>query len=863
MGNYAKCITSLARAAGRQLSDEEVAAVFERIHKAALDIKAGRTPAEMSAKTQADLGIAGQQAGEVQGVIERAATEAANELVHDAIRAQKNANLQMAKLGARLADFQTMKAAGISNLEAVKNTIARDYSGQFSIESLEQRVAGQKAYYESKLLPTWDALGNDFLGAFQDRAKLLDLVRELRGEDTGNALAKQGAKIFHDVAEEARVAFNAAGGDVGKLDDWGMPQHHSQVKVAAAGRDVWIDTILPMLDRNRYVDDLGQHFTDGQLREFLEHAWDTIATDGLANMVPGKPAGHGARANAHKEHRQIHFKDAQSVIDYWNAFGERTAIEILHGHVDTMARDIAFLEHFGPNPNLTYQTLRDTALKEAAIAEPTKLEEFRGAVVKLDNLYEYASGRMKPSANLTMSGLADGIAHLNVAGKLGGAMLASLFGDKVTMEAVSHMNNMPVLQRWRTELILFNPANAEDRRLIQTQGLMLDGIRSGLQRFYEGLGKSSVTGKIANAVMKITGMNAVNEVRKGGFGLNMFAAIGKELRSGREFAQLSESDGRALRNFGITETDWKTWQLAKPQTWRGVDDMLFPDAIARITDDELKAAHILGPAETPEAAHAARRDAIVKLLGVVNTESEFAIVYPGWRERASFYGSVQRGTVPGEIWRSVLQFKAFPWAFLQRGMDLVANQETPGSKAAMVAYLVGATTIAGAMILQTREVLSGKDPRAMADENWFKFWGAAFLQGGALGIYGDFLYSVNQTRYGSGPLEALAGPTMGPLLELGIVQPLTAAKHAMEGKPTHLAAQTVQDLKGFIPGSNIWYTKAALDHLIWQNVLESLSPGYLATIRQRTQREYGQAWWWEPGEVAPERAPDVSKAIAR
>jgi len=151
----------------------------------------------------------------------------------------------------------------------------------------------------------------------------------------------------------------------------------------------------------------------------------------------------------------------------------------------------------------------------------------------------------------------------------------------------------------------------------------------------------------------------------------------------------------------------------------------------------------------------------------------------------------------------------------------------------------------------------------MADENWWKFWGAAFLQGGALGIYGDFLYSVNQTRYGSGPLEALAGPTMGPILEFGIVQPLTAAKKSLEGKDTHLAAQMVQDIKGFVPGSNVWYTKAALDHLIWQNVLESLSPGYLATMRERTQREYGQDWWWRPGETAPERAPDLNKAIAR
>lgn len=48
----------------------------------------------------------------------------------------------------------------------------------------------------------------------------------------------------------------------------------------------------------------------------------------------------------------------------------------------------------------------------------------------------------------------------------------------------------------------------------------------------------------------------------------------------------------------------------------------------------------------------------------------------------------------------------------------------------------------------------------------WKFWPAAFLQGGALGIYGDFMYGASNTRYGSGPVEVLAGPTIGPLLEM-------------------------------------------------------------------------------------------------
>jgi hypothetical protein len=322
---------------------------------------------------------------------------------------------------------------------------------------------------------------------------------------------------------------------------------------------------------------------------------------------------------------------------------------------------------------------------------------------------------------------------------------------------------------------------------------------------------------------------------------------------------------RALRQYGITAADWNVWKLAQLQDVGFGTRALTPEMIGRITDDQLRQANAIGQAEGPEVADRTRRDAIVKLLGVINTETEFAVITPGWKERSAFYGDLQRGTIKGELVRSMLQFKSFPWAAFQRAMDAVANQDGPASKAVMTAFLIASTTLAGAMIIQVREMLAGKDPRPMLPEKGydkFKFWGAAFLQGGALGIYGDFLSSVNQSRYGTGPLEVMAGPTIGPLLSLGLVQPMNAAAKTIEGKETHLAAQTIAQLKGFVPGNNLWYTKAATEHLVWQRVMESLSPGYLSKIRERTMKEYGQDWWWRPGDTMPERGPNLEKAIA-
>lgn len=876
MAGYKDCIARLIQAAGRPLSDAEVSAIFERIHKAALDIKAGRIEGEnvklgggkLKAVT-ADIKAAG---GEPNILLQEAAQYAAAELEREAALVEKQAALQLVRLGSRQSDVEQVRAGGVSPIEAPGKTLARDYSGQSNVKSLEQQVAGYRAEFVRKLDATWKALGNDFLGFFQDPVKLTGLVRELRGEDSGNPLAKKGAKAFHEVAEEARQVFNANGGDVGRLDDWGMPQHHSQDKVSGAGgfgksprqaEAAWIEKVMPLLDRTKYKDEAGMPFTDDRMREFLQHAWLTIATNGHANIEPGKQAGSGKIANRHAESRQIHFKDAESTIAYWREFGERTPVEILLSHIETMARDVAFIEHYGPNPDTTWRTLQADALKRASITDPANTARFEGEQAKLNTLYNYAAGRTLPTYRRWLKNTAQTIANLNVGGKLAGAAVASFYGDKPMMEAVSHMNNLPALQRWRTEMSLLNPANPTDRNLIQTQGLMLDSVRSGLQRFAEDIGSSSLTGRIANAVMRVSGMNAINEIRKGSFGLSLMSSIGNQIQKGAEFNGLPFNDVRALRNYGITKADWDTWKLAKLESIASAPHVLTPEGISQITDDQLKAANVIGQADGPEAAATTRRNAIVKLLGAVNTESEFAIVTPGWRERASFYGKLQRGSVDGEIIRSILQFKAFPWAFLQRGMDAVANQEGPAAKTAMVAYLLTTTTLAGAMLIETRDMLAGKDPRGTMDRNWAKFWGAALINGGALGIYGDFLYGINETRYGSGWAEAMSGPTLGPLLELGIILPTNAIKARAEGKPTHLGAQMVTRAKAFIPGNNLWYTKAATDHLVWQKVMEGLSPGYLENMREKVKKDYNQDWWWKPGTAAPERIPALEKMTAR
>ena len=861
--SYADCIRSITQAAGRDLSDKEVAAIYERVHKAALDIKAGRASAADIYAGKKVQAMAPQSADDL---VRAAAERAAADLIHEAQVRERQALLQVVKSAGVLNVYESLRDAGLSPMDAVRAVVFRDFGGRANIQSLEQRVEGIATTALKDLHDTWDALGRDWLGFFQDRNKLLNLVRELLSEDSGDPVAKKGAAAYHKKAEELRLWFNSEGGDIGHLDDWGMPRHHSQQRIALAGKDAFVNYLTPILERTRaqgkyYLDDLGIPWTNERLREFVGAAYDNIASNGILNRKPGETVGRGKIANRHSESRQIHFPDAESQIAYWERFGDKAPVEILHDHIRTMARDIAMLEIMGPNDLVTFRTLLDTAAQDTVKADQTKTEAVRAEMRRLERYYNYSTGRVNATTRPTFSAVVSGIMNLARAGMLGGAAQASFFGDRAMLQAVAHLDNIPQYQAWRAQIGLLNPLAGADRRALQRNGLMLDAVSSGLTRFYDGIAGGSsferVTGKLANAVLRASGMTAINEIPKAAFGALLFDSIGREIKSGKSFAALAESDVRTLRSFGVTEADWKVWQLAKlDDIGHGAEHALLPENIEAIPDDALRNAGIEKPTK-------ARRDAVVKLLGAVNTESEFAIVTPGWLERAQMYSAMQRGTVIGEIGMTALQFKSFPFTMFKRFFDATMNKDGWGGRAAMAMSLATAMTLAGAMLIETRQVMSGKDPREAFGDDWMKFWGSAFIQGGSLGIYGDFLYGITNTRHGSGWAETLSGPIVGPLLEMSLIQPAKAIKRSIEGKETHLMAETARDLKQFFPGANFWPAKAALDNMLWANVFEALSPGYIADMRSRTMREYGQDSWWRPGELTPDRAPDFGAAIQR
>ncbi len=838
-----ECAQAIAKALGREMTEKELAAVESGISKSIRQLGA-QDPQAVLAMSAEDRFKRGAQ------------------MAAEAVQAEARLKVKRAALSIKAADrIQRFALTKPDLYTALDSLLAFKSDGKAGVQSIESQHRAIRDQALGKMLEVFDAAQGKAWGLFSNIEGVRAIVKELHGQDSGNPQAKAAAKSFAEVSESLRTRFNSSGGKIGMLEDWGMPHSHSQRAIAKAGAEKWIADVMPLLKRDRYTNDDGSRMNDTDLQAFLGNAYLTIATDGASKIQPGQAHGSGMRANSGSESRQIHFADGDAYLKYQQAYGDKDLLGVLVGHVDRAARDIALLETLGPNPQHLMTALLDQGQKDMSSKNPLLTDKIEGKRKKLEALYKDASGMRDSAPSQALAEGFDTYRSLNVASKLGGAVLTSIT-DQGVLSLTAHMNKMPIAKALANEMRMLNPLDAGDRRAAQRAGLGINQMLGTLHRFNaDGLGgqlavSSSVakySQAIASKVLGLSGMNAWTAASQRGFAVTMLDTIGDMTRRHESLYAMDPHDAKRLRGAGITDTDWSIWRMATPEDWRGVGDtVLTGDAIYKISDESL-AALALETGQTPQQL---RDRAATMLLGHVLDETSMAIIEPGARERVLMHSGVQRGTWKGEITRSFWQFKSFSVSMLSRHWQRGMAQETLGGRVGYQAAMIGITTALGAMAVQMSDVASGKDPRDMTEK---KFWLAAFLKGGALGLYGDFAFG-DQTSYGSSALAALGGPIASDFeATIKIGQEMRNA--AAEGRPPEAGAQTVKFLKGHLPAANLWYTKAATDHLIFNKLQDMFSPGYSKRMEGRSKKQFGQDWWWRPGSSEPARAPDLAAAV--
>lgn len=821
-----ECINAVQQAASRRLTQQEIKNIEDRIYRNMRQL-ARNDPASWRAMTDAER-------------LRRAGQLAANELTNEAALKKRRVALTIAARQ-RLDAFIKTYHGKDGKLEALNRTIAFHADGKSNFLSVESRGKATRDYALSQIQEAFEAVDPRFFHLFEDEASVRDLVYEMRGQDTGNVRAKKGAKAWAGVTELLRQRFNDAGGDIGYLENWGIPQHHSMEKVGRVPQDKWVSDVIGKLDRKYYIKDDGQLMSDAELKTFLGEAYNTIATGGLNKLSDTGMRISGARSNRGNASRQIHFKDADSYLEYQREYGDRSLWEVMVGHLEGISKDIALVETYGPNPDHVFRSILDEVTAEQATANPERTGRIKRLANSTENLYNFIAGKTQPIANPHIARWSDNIRNWMVASRLGSALLAS-FSDLGTMYMSAKVANIPMNRLFMNQLEAMNPANRTELARARRAGLAMESLLGSVNRWAMDNMGPSVSRWAATAVMRASGLTAWTDAHKRAYGVTMMGSLGEVVSLAPDLRSLDDSDFRILKSKGITEQDFSVWKLAQQEDWgNGNTTMLTPESIMRIPD---AAVMHLG---LPERV---RFEAMRRLLAAVSEEVDMAVITPGARERLLTGGGLQRGTWKGELTRSVFLFKSFPISVVLRHWTRAMGMPSAGGRAAYIAAFLASTTMLGALSQQLNDLASGRNPREMTGKDAGKFWLGALLKGGGLGLYGDFLLS-DHTRYGGGALASMLGPVAGlvdDVVKLAQGIPL----NAVEGKPEQTGGDLVKLGKGLIPGANLWYAKAALDHMIFNQLQEYFSPGYLRKMEQRSKKEFNQTYWWRPQDVTPE-----------
>jgi len=250
----------------------------------------------------------------------------------------------------------------------------------------------------------------------------------------------------------------------------------------------------------------------------------------------------------------------------------------------------------------------------------------------------------------------------------------------------------------------------------------------------------------------------------------------------------------------------------------------------------------------------ANRELSERLQRAVGERSSYGAHQPDARTRAIATGGARPGTFIGEAQLAAVQYKQFALERMSTHLMRVLYEGTVGDRVMRGLAFTLLSTAAGAISLQTAEILAGKKAHDMSDPS---FWTRAFAKGGAGGVFGDLLAeALNPETRSQAGFGFIGGPVGGVLGDVGrtALSPLRHDLFDAGGRRVTSGPwnDTFQTLRRWTPET--WYTKLAVDRLFYDQLQTLLDPHYRESFRRAEQyasRRGGGGYWWAPGEATP------------
>lgn len=685
---------------------------------------------------------------------------------------------------------------------------------------------------------------------------------------TGNSDAQYLAKVLASHMELSRTELNRLGAAIGKLDGYAGPQVHDDMQMALVTSQKWIEDIKPLLDMGRSFPDAAD---DAEVTGILDGIYDTIIT-GVSNdttpLMRGQRIGPANLATKLGKHRVLHFKDADAAIEYRDMYGRGSTIQGVFSMFRHQARMAGAMDTFGPNPKAMLlsmsEKLRLDLKKKTHGMEPgaarAKLEKQMkelsaadGEVARLKSTIDSVTGLSSRPVNITAATISQNIRTVQGMAKLGGAVLTAMPTDTVTMGAAAMFRGQGFWNgMFKSIGEIANRKNGKEVGYLLGEGF--DGLIGHLSASYAD-GVPGTMSKLAQAFYKWNGLSGWTDTARAASARVTAAQLG--MNTGKTFRQLDPRLRHVLTLNGITDAKWEAIRSAgykevngntylTPDLVRNLDDAMIEPIVAGKIAEAKAAARLDKKGEITPAQQQKLDAKIAQIIARGRTDLEldlhryyadeavYAVVETDAASRRFATAGYRPGTLAGEAMRFIMQFKGFPIAFAERiiGRAIFHAPTGRGGQAAHIGTMLAGLTTAGYMAMTMKDMARGLWPPR--DPFSPKTWGAAALQGGALGIYGDFLFG-SRSRFMQGPVETLSGPSIGTAADLWNIW-----QDFREGDPN--AGRMLDVAINNTPFINMFYTRTALDILFLNSLREAAKPGYLQRQQTNLKKSRGQQY---------------------
>lgn len=671
---------------------------------------------------------------------------------------------------------------------------------------------------------------------------------------TTNKAAKEVAAKINDLAIFANKEYKRLGGSIRGERDFllGAFADPHNLRVRASKNPDF---------KNEFIRDLESfgvdvaHFNNtlqtniqgqAQLRQALDDIYKAMVSGSPLDPTGSYiPAAIKHVATAHNLPRALRFTSKEGTMAFMKKYGQGTLGDLLQNYIGLRSVEDSVMAAFGGNAS----AIRKMVLASARDKSPEKVKE-------LGTLFDrYASHSGVRGANKALDDY-----HLNYAiANLKSIASANLLGKVGLWQATIDMWNLPLLSNHMKGLPIIKNIQSSYKALIQSSGrseaAMKDLAKLGYvnENWYSGFLNKTITAAdqeltnpywakgaagASNAIRTISGSTkAINATVRGEIEF-LVTHLSDVVESGNLNSK-GEGFGNWLKSYGFDESTLKFIQE------NAMSDFSYSGKTFKAIDK----AH-LDAIDSDQA-----RKASLALTRVMNDHvTAVNPTMPGYMKAA-----VDEWRGGGFGGRALAEGSSYLSGYLTghwNNMTYMANT-MPNKAAKFQAYsqYVVMAAISGYMSTVIADLLAGKDAPPMSEDILGR------VVGRAIGPIGDALVSAGDSM-GGGGLAALV-PGLNYAMQLGETG-VKGVKHAATGKFDKLPADVVQFLNKTLPGQSVPVVGLLMRRYIMDQILAQLDPEAFSkfhasanTLRSRT----GQEFFWKPGEIQPNRSPDLSHLL--